>query len=61
MANDPGKLGNSFKNTSLVTPLNAEAGKADPGPPILNNPVLYPPDQQGFLKMPSSPGGKGGK
>jgi hypothetical protein len=43
------KLGNTFKNTSLVSPLNAESGKADPGPGILNTPLIDPNDPQGFL------------
>jgi len=53
-------MGNTFKNTSLVSPLNAEPGKADPGPGILNNPLIKPEDQQGFLDEPTKPGTKKG-
>jgi hypothetical protein len=55
------KMGDTFKNTSLVSPLNAAPGKADPGPSILNNPLIKPNDDQGFLTEPSKPGGKKGK
>lgn len=51
------KLGNTFKKTSLVSPLNADPGKADPGPPILNNPLIEPKDDQGYLTDPTKPGG----
>jgi len=56
----PDKLGNTFKNSSLVSPLNAEPGKADPGPNIMNNPLIKPEDQQGFLDEPTKPGTKKG-
>ena len=45
----PEKMGNTFKNTSLVSPLNANPGKSDPGPPILNNPLIDPNDPSGYL------------
>jgi len=43
------KLGNTFKNTSLVSPLNADPGKADPGPGIMNNPLIKPNAFMGLL------------
>lgn len=55
------KLGNTFKNTALVSPLNAEPGKADPGPSIMNSPLIKPNDTMGFLDEPTKPGGKKGK
>lgn len=55
------KLGNTFKNSSLVSPLNAEPGKADPGPGIMNSPLIKPNDSMGFLDEPTKPGGKKGK
>lgn len=55
------KLGNTYKGTSMVTPLNAEPGKADPGPSIMNNPLIKPNDTMGFLDDPTKPGGKKGK
>jgi hypothetical protein len=55
------KMGNTFKPTSMVTPLNAEPGKADPGPGILNNPLMKPNDITGYLDDPTKPGGKKGK
>jgi hypothetical protein len=57
----PDKMGNTFKNTSYVGPLNADPGKADPGPGILNNPLMKPNDKDGFLDDPTKPGGKKGK
>lgn len=57
----PEKMGNTFKNTSLVSPLNAEPGKADPGPPLMNNPLIKPDDDQGYLTDATKPGGKKGK
>jgi hypothetical protein len=55
------KLGNTFKNTSLVSPLNAEPGRADPGPGIMNNPLMKPDDKDGYLTEATKPGGKKGK
>lgn len=55
------KLGNTFKNTSLVSPLNAEPGKSDPGPNIMNNPLIKPNDDMGYLTEVTRPGGKKGK
>lgn len=46
----PKKLGDTYSKTSMVTPLNAKSPKADPGPPILNNPLQKPSDDFGFLK-----------
>lgn len=57
----PEKMGNTYKNTSMVSPLNAEPGKSDPGPPILNNPLIKPDDDRGFLSEVTKPGGKKGK
>jgi hypothetical protein len=54
------KLGNTFKNTSLVSPLNADPGKADPGPAIANNPLIKPSDQMGYLDEPTKVGTKKG-
>ena len=45
----PEKLGNTFKHTALVSPLNADPGKSDPGPPIMNNPLIEPSDPGSFL------------
>jgi hypothetical protein len=56
----PDKMGNTFKNTALVSPLNAEPGKADPGPAIMNNPLMKPSDQMGLLDDPTKPGTKKG-
>jgi hypothetical protein len=56
----PDKMGNTFKNSSLVSPLNAEPGKADPGPGIMNNPLMKPDDFQGFLDEATKPGTKKG-
>lgn len=56
----PEKMGNTFKNTSLVSPLNSDPGKADPGPSIMNNPLMKPNDQMGFLDEPTKPGTKKG-
>ena len=56
----PDKLGDTFKNSALVSPLNASPGKADPGPPILNNPLIKPKDDQGFLDDATKPGTKKG-
>jgi len=53
----PEKMGNTFKNTSLVSPLNAEPGKSDPGPPILNNPLIHPKDNDSYLTDVTKPGG----
>ena len=50
------KLGNTFKNSSLVSPLNAEPGKADPGPTIHNNPLMEPSDPTGYLDEATKPG-----
>jgi len=54
------KLGNTFKNTSLVSPLNADPGKADPGPGIMNNPLIKPNDFMGLLDEPTKVGTKKG-
>jgi hypothetical protein len=56
----PDKMGNTFKNTALVSPLNSDPGKADPGPGIMNNPLIKPPDDQGYLDEPTKPGTKKG-
>lgn len=56
----PDKLGNTFKNTAMVSPLNADPGKADPGPPVLNNPLIKPADKDGFLSEPTKVGTKKG-
>ncbi len=56
----PDKMGNSFKNTALVSPLNADPGKADPGPAIMNNPLIKPNDKDGFLDEPTKVGTKKG-
>jgi hypothetical protein len=53
----PEKMGNTFKNTALVSPLNAEPGKADPGPVIMNNPLMLPKDKDDFLSEATKPGG----
>jgi hypothetical protein len=45
----PEKLGDSFKKTDMVTPLNAPPQKPDPGPPILNNPLIKPDDPLDFM------------
>lgn len=52
----PEKLGNTFGPTSMVTPLNANPGKAEPGPPILNNPLIKPSDPTGYLDEPTKVG-----
>ena len=52
----PDKLGNTLR-APLVSPLNAEPGKADPGPPILNNPRMEPKDTDGYLTEVTKPGG----
>jgi hypothetical protein len=57
----PEKLGNTFKNTSYVGPLNADPGKGDPGPGILNSPLIKPNDPDGYLTDATKPGGKKGK
>lgn len=56
----PDKMGNTFKNSALVSPLNADPGKADPGPSIMNNPLIKPNDDRGFLDDPTKPGTKKG-
>jgi hypothetical protein len=56
----PEKMGNTFKGTALVSPLNADPGKADPGPGILNSPLIKPKDDQGFLDEPTKVGTKKG-
>lgn len=64
MSGDPkalSKLGNTYGPTSMVTPLNAEPGKADPGPPLINNPLIKPNDSMGYLDDSTKPGGKKGK
>lgn len=53
----PDKMGNTFRNTALVSPLNAEPGKADPGPTIMNNPLIKPADKDGYLTDVTKPGG----
>ena len=53
----PEKMGDSFKNSSYVGPLNADPGKADPGPVIMNSPLIKPKDDYGFLEEPTKPGG----
>ena len=45
----PEKMGNTFKKTSMVTPLTADPGKADPGPPVMNTPIVKPNDPLGFM------------
>lgn len=55
------RMGNTFGKTSMVSPLNAEPGKSDPGPGILNNPLIKPNDTMGYLDDPTKPGGKKGK
>ena len=58
----PEKLGNSFGKTSMVTPLNAEPGPEDPGPPINNSPVEKFADPLGFLsQITGAKKDKGGK
>jgi hypothetical protein len=57
----PDKMGNTFLNTDLVSPLNADAGKGDPGPKIMNNPLIKPNDTMGYLTEVTKPGGKKGK
>jgi hypothetical protein len=54
----PEKMGNTFSNTSLVSPLNANPGKSDPGPPITNSPLIKPSDPTGYLDEPTKPGTK---
>lgn len=54
----PEKLGNDLKKGAMTTPLSAEPGKADPGPPVMNNPVIYPPDHLDFLPVHERPGRK---
>jgi len=54
----PEKLNNDLKKGAMTTPLSAEPGKADPGPPVLNNPVIYPSDHLGFLPQHEKGGGK---
>lgn len=54
------RMGNTFKNSALVSPLNAEPGKADPGPAIMNNPQIKPSDAMGYLDDPTKPGTKKG-
>lgn len=57
----PDKMGNTFKNTALVSPLNADPGKADPGPAIMNNPLIKPADSVGgYLDEPTKVGTKKG-
>ena len=57
----PTKLGDTYHKSALVSPLAADPGKADPGPPILNNPLIRPVDKDGYLDDPCKPGGKKGK
>jgi hypothetical protein len=52
------KMGNTFRNTALVSPISADPGKADPGPPILNNPLMKPADPTGYLDEPTKVGTK---
>jgi hypothetical protein len=54
----PEKMGNTLKNSSYVGPLNADPGKADPGPAILNNPLMEPNDKDNYLTDVTKPGGK---
>ena len=54
------KMGNTYKGTAMVTPLNAEPGKGDPGPGIMNNPLIKPGDPTGFLTEATKPGTKKG-
>ncbi len=46
----PDKLGDSLKGGHMITPLNVERPKGDPGPEILNNPVQDANDPLGFMK-----------
>lgn len=52
----PDKLGDSFRNSALVSPLSSAPGEGEPGPPILNSPLMEAKDKDGFLDEPTRPG-----
>lgn len=54
----PSKMGNTIKG-NLISPINVEPGKADPGPTVMNNPEISPRDKDGFLSEPGKNLGKG--
>lgn len=54
------KLGNTFSKGPLVSPLNAEPGKPDPGPSVRNSPRINASDPLGFMSGVGS-GKKGNK
>lgn len=45
----PEKFTNTWKKSSIVSPVSAEPGKGEPGPPVALPPIPNPPDTLNLL------------